>query len=115
MRAGLTPENEAQFKRGRAYFYTRRGQLNLSCSNCHNQNWGKQLRGDTISQGHGNGFPAYRFEWQNIGSLHRRFRDCDMGVRAEPLPYGSATYIALELYLAERSKGLTVETPAVRR
>ncbi len=102
-------------ERGRDYFYTRRGQFNISCNQCHNDYWGQKLRGDTISQGHGNGFPAYRLEWQSIGSLHRRFRDCDAGVRAEPLEYGSDTYVALELYLASRAEGLLIETPAVRR
>lgn len=105
----------AAFERGRDYFLTRRGQFNLSCQQCHTENWGKQLRGDTLSQGHGNGFPAYRLEWQSLGSLQRRLRDCDTGVRAEPLPYGSETYIALELYLAARSQGLKLESPAVRR
>ncbi len=103
------------YQRGRDYFLTRRGQFNLSCQQCHTEHWGKQLRGDTLSQGHGNGFPAYRLEWQSLGSLQRRLRDCDTGVRAEPLPYGDKTYIALELYLAARSQGLELESPAVRR
>ena len=103
------------YEKGRDYFLTRRGQFNLSCQQCHTENWGKQLRGDTISQGHGNGFPAYRLEWQSLGSLQRRLRDCDTGVRAEPLPFGDETYIALELYLSARSQGLELESPAVRR
>ena len=107
--------NRQFYETGRDYFLTRRGQFNLSCQQCHTENWGKQLRGDTISQGHGNGFPAYRLEWQSLGSLHRRLRDCDTGVRAEPLPYGDPTYVALELYLATRANGLEIETPAVRR
>lgn len=107
----LTPYVET----GRDYFQTRRGQFNLSCVQCHDENWGKRLRGDTISQGHGNGFPAYRFEWQSLGSLQRRLRDCDTGVRAQPLPYGDETYIAVELYLSLRANGLGIETPAVRR
>ncbi|MEM9573396.1 MAG: sulfur oxidation c-type cytochrome SoxA [Pseudomonadota bacterium] len=106
---------QPSYQRGRDYFLTRRGQFNLSCQQCHTENWGKQLRGDTISQGHGNGFPAYRLEWQSLGSLQRRLRDCDTGVRAEPLPFGDETYIALELYLAARSQGLALESPAVRR
>jgi len=100
---------------GEKYFRTRRGQFNLSCQQCHTENWGKRLRGDTLSQGHGNGFPAYRLEWQSMGSLHRRLRDCDTGVRAEPLPYGDPLYIAVELYLAARANGLDLESPAIRR
>ena len=115
----LTPDMSqsalALAEAGRDYFFTQRGQLNLSCHQCHDQNWGKQLRGDTISQGHGNAFPAYRLEWQSLGSLHRRLRDCDTGVRAEPLPFGDDIYVAVELYLAQRAAGLEIETPGVRR
>ena len=111
----ISDRTASYLDQGRDYFLTRRGQFNLSCQQCHTENWGKRLRGDTISQGHSNGFPAYRFEWQSIGSLHRRLRDCDTGVRAEPLLFGDETYIALELYLAARGGGLEVETPAVRR
>ena len=103
------------YERGQTYFHTRRGQYNLACTQCHDDNWGKQLRGDTISQGHGNAFPAYRLEWQTLGSLHRRLNDCDEGVRAEPMPLGSDTYKAVELYLAKRAEGLPIDTPGVRR
>ncbi len=111
----VTQETESNFKNGRDYFFTRRGQMNFSCTQCHDRHWGQKLRGDTISQGHGNGFPAYRLEWESLGSLHRRLSDCDRGVRAEPLPLGSQTYIDLEFYLAVRATGLAVETPAIRR
>ncbi|MGE0668389.1 MAG: sulfur oxidation c-type cytochrome SoxA [Sphingomonadales bacterium] len=110
----LDEQLEPYYEKGRDYFFTRRGQLNLACHQCHDRNWGRSLRGDTISQGHGNGFPAYRLEWQSLGSLHRRFRDCDTGVRAEPRPLGSEDYLALELYLAVRGSGLTLESPAIR-
>lgn len=103
------------YEEGRRYFFLRKGQFNLACSQCHNEHWGERLRGDTISQGHGNAFPAYRLEWQDFGSLHRRLRDCDAGIRAEPLEPGSETYMAVELYLAERAKGLVMESPGVRR
>ncbi|MEL6258181.1 MAG: sulfur oxidation c-type cytochrome SoxA, partial [Pseudomonadota bacterium] len=115
VRVQRTPQTQSYFDAGADYFFTRRGQLNLSCHHCHDDNWGKQLRGDTISQGHGNGFPTYRLEWQTLGSLHRRFRDCDAGVRAEPKALGSETYLALEFYLAARGAGLSIESPSVRR
>ncbi|WP_300394580.1 sulfur oxidation c-type cytochrome SoxA [Henriciella sp.] len=103
------------YEQGQDYFFTKRGQFNLACSQCHNEHWGEKLRGDTISQGHGNSFPAYRLEWQTLGSLHRRLSDCDAGVRAEPYPLGSDIYTAVELYLAKRAEGLPVETPGIRR
>ena len=107
----LAPELE----RGRQYFQSRRGQLNLACRHCHELSVGLHLRGDMNSEGHGNGYPAYRLEWQQVGSLHRRLRSCDIGVRAEPHAPGSDAYIALELYLRDRAAPLVVETPAVRR
>ena len=103
------------FEAGRAFFNERQGQLNLSCSQCHNDNWGRRLRGDTISQGHPTGFPIYRLEWQSMGSLQRRLRACSLGVRADVLDYGAPEYVALELYLAWRAADVPVETPGVRR
>ena len=43
------------------------------------------------------------------------FRWCNEAVDAEPHAYGSDEYLALELYLAWRGRGLPIETPAVRR
>ena len=103
------------FEYGRKLFTTRQGQLNLACTQCHDESWGRKLRGDTISQGHPTGFPIYRLEWQSLGSLHRRLRACSLGIRAEVLDYGSPEYLALELYLAWRARGMPIETPAIRR
>ena len=82
---------------------------------CHNANWGRTLFAERISQGHPNAYPAYRLEWQTLGSLERRLRACLSGVRAEILPYGSPEYADLALYLSWRAKGLPIETPGVRR
>ena len=103
------------FEAGRILYSTRLGQFNLSCAQCHDDHWDKQLRGAPISQGHGNAYPAYRLEWQTIGSLQRRLRNCNIGVRAEPYPYGAQEYVDLELFLAWRARSLPVETPGVRR
>ena len=103
------------FEAGKAFFYRRRGQLDLSCAHCHEQYAGQRLRGEVVSQGQINGFPVYRFTWQTLGSTHRMFEWCNTSVRAEPYPYGSDEYVNLELYLAWRGRGLAVETPAIRR
>lgn len=103
------------YEAGKAFYERRQGQLNLSCRQCHDGLVGEKLRGDTISHGAGTGYPAYRLEWNDVGSLHRRLRACSLGVRATQFDYGSPEYLALELYLADRAKGLPVETPAIRR
>lgn len=108
-------QNRRHFERGRDMYYTRMGQINLACTHCHDRNSGRKLLNDTISQGHGNPYPAYRLEWQMVGSLHRRLRACFFGVRAEMPAAGSQDLLDLELFLAWRAQGLTVETPGVRR
>jgi sulfur-oxidizing protein SoxA len=102
------------YEAGRALFTRRQGQLNLSCAQCHDDRAGQRLGGSVIPQGHANGYPEYRLEWQSIGSLERRLRNCMIGVRAEPFADDSLDLVELELYLGARANGLAVETPAVR-
>jgi sulfur-oxidizing protein SoxA len=99
---------------GRAIFERRQGQLDLSCAQCHNDNWGKKLAGNLIPQAQPTGYPIYRLEWQDIGSLQRRMRGCMSAIRAEPYDYGAPELVDLEFYLLWRARGMAVETPAVR-
>jgi sulfur-oxidizing protein SoxA len=99
---------------GRETFTRRQGQLNLACTQCHDEQWGKKLAGTTIPQAHPTGYPIYRLEWQGLGSLQRRLRNCMIGMRAEPYAYGAPEFVDLELYLMWRARGMALETPAVR-
>ncbi len=108
--ARLMPFLEA----GRAAFQRREGQLNLSCAQCHDDNPGKHLVGNAIPEAHPTGYPLYRLEWQSLGSMQRRLRNCLIGVRAEPYEYGALEYVEMQLYLTWRARGMPIETPAVR-
>lgn len=99
---------------GEHLFRQRFGQLEFSCAQCHDDNAGRRLAGAPIPQAHPTGYPIYRLEWQGMGSLQRRLRNCMSGVRAEPFAYGSDEFTALELYLKQRAAGMAVESPAVR-
>lgn len=99
---------------GRETFNRRQGQLNLSCAQCHDSYWGKRLAGNVITQAHPTGYPLYRLEWQSMGSLERRLRNCLVGTRAQAYDYGAPEFVELELYLMWRARGLKMETPAVR-
>jgi sulfur-oxidizing protein SoxA len=99
---------------GRATYLQRQGQLNLACTHCHDANAGRQLSGNVIPQAHPTGYPLYRLEWQSLGSLQRRLRNCMVGLRADPFQYGAPELVELELYLMWRARGMTFEAPAVR-
>jgi sulfur-oxidizing protein SoxA len=112
--AGSDPQLEPFVARGRELFMQRQGQLNLGCTNCHDDNWDKRLAGSAITQAHPTGYPIYRLEWQSLGSLQRRLRSCITGIRAQTYDYGAPELVELELYLKSRAKGMPVEAPAVR-
>ncbi len=103
------------WEKGKEMYYTRYGQLELSCANCHEDNYGNMIRADHLSQGQTNGFPTYRLKQAKLISKHNRFRGCIRDTRAETFAEGSDEFRALELYVASRGNGLSVETPAVRQ
>ena len=103
------------WQEGERLFMQRRGQLNLACTHCHDQNHGQRFYTDLLSQGQPNGYPIYGMELQKVGSLERRLRSCLVGVRAELPPWGALQLRQLALYLGWRGQGLPVESPAVRK
>ncbi|MGY8678273.1 sulfur oxidation c-type cytochrome SoxA [Bradyrhizobium sp. UFLA05-153] len=112
--AGDDPQLKPFVEQGRALFMQRQGQLNLACTNCHDDNYDKHLAGAPVTQGQPTGYPLYRLEWQTLGSLERRLRSCMSGVRAQAFGYGAPELVALELYLMARARGMPMESPAVR-
>jgi sulfur-oxidizing protein SoxA len=105
---------QATWEAGKELYYTRTGQLDLSCANCHEDNYGNMIRADHLSQGQINGFPVYRLKNTKLNTVHARFKGCVRDTRAETYKPGSDEFIALELYVASRGNGLSVEGPSVR-
>jgi sulfur-oxidizing protein SoxA len=102
------------WEKGKELYYTRVGQLDMACSNCHEDNYGTMIRADHLSQGQINGFPTYRLKNAKLNSIHGRFKGCMDNIRATPFKEGGDEFKALELYLASRGAGLSVESPSVR-
>ena len=105
---------QSVWEQGKEMYYTRYGQLELSCANCHEDNYDNYIRADHLSQGQINGFPTYRLKNAKLNSTHARFKGCVRDTRAETFKPGSDEFVALELYVASRGNGLSVEAPAVR-
>lgn len=111
------PRALAAYEDGKRFYSTRKGQLNFSCTSCHAQIVGNQLRAETLSAslGHPTHFPAYRFKWQEVGGLHRRFQECNSQVRAEPYELQSVTYRNLEYFLSYISNDMELNGPSTRK
>ena len=116
MPVNVAIDGPAQYmwEKGRDIYYTRFGQLDLSCANCHEDNYGNNIRADHLSQGQINGFPTYRLKNAKLNGVQSRFRGCIRDTRAETYGVGVEEMIALELYVASRGNGLSVEGPSVR-
>lgn len=102
------------WEHGKEIYYTRYGQLELSCANCHEDNYDNMIRADHLSQGQINGFPTYRLKNAKLNQVQDRFKGCIRDTRGETFTPGSPELIALELYVASRGNGLSVEAPSVR-
>ena len=108
------------YAKGRHAFWAKRGQMNLSCANCHVHNAGNRLRGQVLSAalGHGSGFPAYSIRWREggtpIGTLYRRYDRCFALAGAAPLPADGETYLALEVYQTIMNQGIPLNAPSIR-
>ena len=112
--------NEMAYKaymNGKQFFYSKRGQLNFACADCHLKIVGSKLRADRLSPaiGHPTGMPVYRSKWGELGSIHRRYRECNKNIRADPLAYQSEAYRNLEYYQTIMSNGLVVNGPSSRK
>lgn len=123
----VVPNNKkalAWYARGKHHFYAKRGQLNLSCANCHMYNSGNQIRANILSPalGHVSHFPVYRKKWAaggkgvigGFGTIHRRYGGCNKQVRAKPFKAQSDEYKALEYFETYMSNGIKINAPGVR-
>jgi sulfur-oxidizing protein SoxA len=111
------PRALAAYEAGKQFYYSRRGQLNFACSTCHAQSAGSSLRADRLSAtlGQATHWPVYRSKWGDVGTLHKRFRECNEQVRARPLEAQSEEFRNLEYFLTYMSNGLEFNGPASRR
>ena len=100
--------------KGEQLYRQRYGLIDMSCQHCHDFYPGQMIRGQKISQGMGNGFPAYRLDIGEITNLSQRIEQCLTLMRAEPFDADSKETMLLQLYIMSRSNGLKIETPAVR-
>jgi len=110
------PKALQAYNNGKEFFYAKRGQLNMSCADCHYTYAGRHLRANTVSPalGHPTGFPVYRNKWSDVGTLHRRYGGCNKQVRAKPFEPQSTEYRDLEYFETYMSNDLVVNGPSMR-
>jgi sulfur-oxidizing protein SoxA len=111
------PRALAAYEEGKEHFYTKRGQLNFACADCHLLTAGNLYRADTTSPGfgHATSWPVFRSKWQSMGTLHRRFAGCHNNIRANPYKAQGLEYSNLEYFVTYMSNGLDFNGPAARK
>jgi sulfur-oxidizing protein SoxA len=118
------PKAQAAYEDGKRFFYAKRGQLNLSCADCHVYSSGRKVRADLLSPGLGqvSHFPVFRAKWSGgntagdgLGTLHRRYGGCNKQVRAKPFKAQSTEYRNLEFFHTYMSNGLELNGPGYRK
>jgi len=111
------PRALAAYEDGKEHFYTKRGQLNFACADCHMHTSGMNYRSETVSPafGHATNWPVYRAKWQEMGTLHRRFAGCHDNIRANPFKAQGEEYRNLEYFISYMANGLEFNGPAARK
>jgi len=111
------PQALAAYEEGKQFYYSKRGQLNLSCADCHVASAGQYVRADHLSAslGHPTHFPVYRSKFGSMLSLHQRVAGCIRDVRAKPFDLQSKEYRNLEYFLTYMSNGLEANGPGARK
>lgn len=111
------PRALAAYEAGKRFYYTKRGQLNFACADCHVYSPGKKLRSEMLSPalGQTTHFPVYRAKWGEMGTMHRRYMGCNKQVRAKPFKPQSEPYRNLEYFHTFMNNGLPVNGPGSRR
>jgi sulfur-oxidizing protein SoxA len=102
------------YERGKELFHSRWGQVDIACHQCHDYHAGRTFRGQVLTQGQTNGFPAYRYTAGKTVSTPERITGCLTNLRAEPYAADSPEYVDLEVYMNARGNGLKIETPGIR-
>lgn len=105
------------YETGKRFYYTKRGQLNFACADCHIASAGRYVRADRLSSslGHTTHFPVYRSKLGRVISLHERFSGCVRDVRAKPFALQSVEFRNLEYFLSYMSNGLEANGPGARK
>ena len=108
---------EEAYEAGKKLYFTKVGQLNFSCADCHVYYTGTKLRADITSPaiGHPTHFPVYRSRAGRMVTLHERFAGCLNRVRAKPFKAQQDEYKNLEYFLTYMSNGLEINGPGSRK
>lgn len=111
------PRALAAYEAGKKFYWTKRGQFNFACADCHVQNSGALLRTEILSPalGHVTHFPVYRSNGGELITLHMRYKGCNELVRAKAFDFQSDEYRNLEYYMSYTNNGLMMNGPASRR
>jgi sulfur-oxidizing protein SoxA len=119
MKFNIKVEGEAAMKAyqdGKKTFFSKAGQLNFSCGNCHVDNAGNRLRSELLSPavGQATHWPVFR-GGDTLVTLQKRYEGCHKTVRHVSDKAGSTRYNDLEYFHSYMSNGLELKASVFRK
>jgi len=104
------------YQDGKKTFFSRGGQLNFSCGNCHVDAAGNRLRSELLSPvvGQATHWPVFR-GGDTLVTLQKRYEGCHKSVRQSPDQAGSTRYNNLEYFHSYISNGLELHASVFRK
>ena len=111
-----SPAAMKAFEDGKKTYYTRAGQLNFSCANCHVDAAGNRLRSELLSPvvGQATHWPVFR-GGERLVTLQNRYVGCFKQVRHMPDKEGSTRFNNLEYFHSYLSNGLEMKASVFRK
>lgn len=104
------------YEDGKRTFFTRKGQLNMSCANCHIDNAGVRIRSEILSPiiGQATHWPVFR-AGENLVTLQTRYKGCHGSIRHVGDDVGSERYNNLEYFHSYMSNGMEMRSAVFRK
>lgn len=111
------------YEAGKKNFYTKMGEWNWNCAQCHVKYAGRFSRQEFLPPSPllADHWPSYRVAWgakagDHTGTLQRRFKGCIKNMRPKTIPDFETEYMRnLELYVTAQANGRLLDAPGFRR
>ncbi|SHK53038.1 sulfur oxidation c-type cytochrome SoxA [Thermocrinis minervae] len=116
------PRVKAEYEKGKALFYARRGPWDFNCAVCHAGQKEQRIRATALwsidrdeAKQVVTKFPIYRVSWNQVFPMHYRYAECLRQMRWPELEPFSEYAVAMSTFLYGSANGAVIKIPGIGR